>query len=223
MTPSEIANDALQATLETVQSLMKRCMKLKESDPGTLTLSDEITRRLAKDLKLYGGSATSFSPQLLSCAAVVREHSKAGIFVSLPDWKTVIDDDPRIKSHPRFHKTVDYRPSTFPEQTPPASASAVPEDVAKTLAESIPVIMPLQLGSWKATQPAPSAGNEVLPRTPRHPKQCHPPIGIPATDLPATFHRPCDGETRYPCGWKHEDRDNRTAQEEEKESGRERQ
>ncbi|KAG1888475.1 uncharacterized protein F5891DRAFT_1199181 [Suillus fuscotomentosus] len=115
LTPSEIANNALQATLETVQSLMKRCLKLKESDPGMLMLSDEITRRLAKDLKLYGGSATSFSPQLLSCAAVVQEHSKASIFVSLPNWKTVIDDDPCIKSPPRFHKTVDYCPSTFAE------------------------------------------------------------------------------------------------------------
>ncbi|KAG2099265.1 uncharacterized protein F5147DRAFT_655864 [Suillus discolor] len=86
MTPSEIANNALQATLETVQSLMKRCMKLKESDPGTLNVSDEIARRL------------------------YWEHSKAGIFVSLPDWKTVIDDDPRIRSHPRFHKTSGLPP-----------------------------------------------------------------------------------------------------------------
>ena len=92
MTPSEIANNALQATLETVQSLMKRCMKLKESDPGTLILSDDSPDAVgfarldlylcfdktnehlaqAKDLQAVLGSATSFSPQLLSCAAVVR-------------------------------------------------------------------------------------------------------------------------------------------------------
>jgi hypothetical protein len=46
MTPSEVANDALNATLEAVQALMKRCMKLKESDPVALTLSDEIARRV---------------------------------------------------------------------------------------------------------------------------------------------------------------------------------
>jgi hypothetical protein len=46
MTPSEIADNALNATLEKVQSLMKLCIKLKASDPGTLTLSDEIARRL---------------------------------------------------------------------------------------------------------------------------------------------------------------------------------
>ncbi|KAG2086820.1 uncharacterized protein F5147DRAFT_659119 [Suillus discolor] len=172
MTPSEIANNALQATLETVQSLMKHCMKLKESDPGTLTLSDEIARCLAKDLKLYGGSATLFSPQLLSCAAIVREHSKAGIFVSLPNWKTVIDNDPRIKSHPWFHKTVDYRSSTFAK---PQLTTVLADSMVKTLAESI---RPPQLGSWKATQLVPSAGNEVLPSMPRLQT-----LGVPVTEL----------------------------------------
>ncbi|KAG1787881.1 uncharacterized protein HD556DRAFT_1312461 [Suillus plorans] len=122
---------------------MKCCMKLEESDPGTLTLSDEIARHLAKYLKLYGGSATLFTPQLLSCATVVREHSKAGIFVSLPDLKTVINNDLRIKSHLWFHKTVDYCPSTIPKSKPTALAAAVPENVAKTIAESIPAIIPL--------------------------------------------------------------------------------
>ncbi|KAG1789224.1 hypothetical protein EV424DRAFT_1550307 [Suillus variegatus] len=61
---------------------------------------------------------------------------------------------------------MDYRPSTFPEQTPPASASAVPEDVAKTLAESILVIMPLQLGTLMATPSVSSASNTFLPSTP---------------------------------------------------------
>ncbi|KAG1853770.1 hypothetical protein C8R48DRAFT_776924 [Suillus tomentosus] len=59
---------------------------------------------------MYGGNATSFSPQLLSFAAVVRENSKGGAFESVPDWTSVTDDDPRIKSHPRFDKTVDYLP-----------------------------------------------------------------------------------------------------------------
>ncbi|KAG1868412.1 hypothetical protein F4604DRAFT_1927275 [Suillus subluteus] len=98
MTPLEIANDALNATLEAVQSMMKRCMKLKEDDPVTLTLSDEIARQVAKDLKLHGGSTTSFSPRLLSCAATVRQCSKAGAFVSLPNWNAVVDNDPHINT-----------------------------------------------------------------------------------------------------------------------------
>ncbi|KAG2060996.1 hypothetical protein BDR06DRAFT_966805 [Suillus hirtellus] len=119
-------------------------------------LSEKIARHLAKDLKLYGGSVTSFSPQLLSCAAVVWEHSKAGIFVSLPDWKTIIDDNPCIMSHLRFHKTVDYRPSILPEHNPPVLALAVLEEAAKPLAESIPVMMPAM----------PFVSNTFVPSTP---------------------------------------------------------
>ena len=46
MTPAQSANDALNATLADVQSLMKRCMKFKEADPETFRLSDEIARRV---------------------------------------------------------------------------------------------------------------------------------------------------------------------------------
>ncbi|KAG2086819.1 uncharacterized protein F5147DRAFT_781516 [Suillus discolor] len=109
MTP-EVANDVLDTMLATLQSLIKCCIHLKQGDPEALKLSDEIARRVAKDLRLYGGSATPFSPQLLSCAAVVRQYSKGGTFESLPDWNSVVDDDPCIKSHLRFHKTLDYRP-----------------------------------------------------------------------------------------------------------------
>ncbi|KAG1887526.1 uncharacterized protein F5891DRAFT_988128 [Suillus fuscotomentosus] len=136
MTPSDIANEALNSTLEAVQPLMKRCMKLKESDPTALIFSDEIARRVAKDLKLYGGASTSFSPQLLSCAAVIRQHSKAGAFVSLPDWNSVVDNDPRIKTHPRFHKTIGYRPPppAYPdaEPEPSMSSSTVPAEPNST-------------------------------------------------------------------------------------------
>ncbi|KAG2099263.1 uncharacterized protein F5147DRAFT_655862 [Suillus discolor] len=136
MTPSDIANEALNSTLEAVQPLMKRCMKLKESDPTALIFSDEIARRVAKDLKLYGGAATLFSPQLLSCAAVIRQHSKAGAFVSLPDWNSVVDNDPRIKTHPQFHKTVGYcpPPPAYPnaELEPSMSSSTVPVEPNST-------------------------------------------------------------------------------------------
>ncbi|KAG2112363.1 uncharacterized protein F5147DRAFT_650997 [Suillus discolor] len=104
-----ITNNALNATLAAVQPLIKHCMKLKEGDPETLTLSDDIARRVAKDLRIHAGDATSFSPQLLSCAAVIRQYSKGGAFQCVPDWTSVSDDDPRIKNHPRFDKTMGYR------------------------------------------------------------------------------------------------------------------
>ncbi|KAG2057249.1 hypothetical protein BDR06DRAFT_969454 [Suillus hirtellus] len=133
MIPSEIANKALNSTLEAVQPLMKCCMKLKESDPTTLIFSDEIARWVAKYLKLYGGAATLFSPQLLSCAAVIQQHSKAGAFVSLPDWNSVVDNDLHIKTHSWFHKTVGNRPppSAYPNTGPEPSMSSSTVPVEK--------------------------------------------------------------------------------------------
>ncbi|KAG1792088.1 uncharacterized protein HD556DRAFT_1309632 [Suillus plorans] len=107
--PPAQANHALNITLATLQSLMKHCIKVKEGNPEALRLSDEIAQCMAKDLKLYGGNTTSFSLQLLSFAAVVRENSRGGAFKSVPET-SVTDDDLRIKSHPRFDKTVDYLP-----------------------------------------------------------------------------------------------------------------
>ncbi|KAG1758100.1 hypothetical protein EDD22DRAFT_850278 [Suillus occidentalis] len=91
MSASETANNALNATLA-------------DGNPQALKLSDEITRRV------YGADATSFSQKLLSCAAVVRECSKAGTFEIVPDWTTVSDQDQHIKAHPQFQKMVGYSP-----------------------------------------------------------------------------------------------------------------
>lgn len=65
MIPSEEANAALNDTLTDVQSLIKRCMKLKEGDSATaLALSDEIARRLVRpvtvDCPVNFGLRTSF-------------------------------------------------------------------------------------------------------------------------------------------------------------------
>ncbi|KAG1794496.1 hypothetical protein EV424DRAFT_1353850 [Suillus variegatus] len=133
MTSPKQADAALNNTFEDVQSLIKRCMKLKEGDSVTgLALSDEIARRVAKDLKLYGGSATSFSPQLLSCAVVVWQYLKGGMFESLPDWMTVSDNDPHIKNHPHFHKTIHYGAPTGSGNTDPEPAP-VQMDVQATV------------------------------------------------------------------------------------------
>ncbi|KAG1806394.1 uncharacterized protein HD556DRAFT_1302881 [Suillus plorans] len=124
MTPSEEANAALNDTLK----------DLKEGDSATaLALLDEIARRLAKDLKLYGGSATSFSPQLLSCAAVVRQYAKGGMFTSSPDWTTIGDNDPCIKDHPCFQKTIHYRAPTGSDKTEPDLASLAQMDVQQAV------------------------------------------------------------------------------------------
>ncbi|KAG1902978.1 uncharacterized protein F5891DRAFT_1186118 [Suillus fuscotomentosus] len=149
MIPQEAANDALETTLADVQSLIKCCMKLKEADPETLRLSDEIARRVAKDLKLYAGNATSFSPLLLSCAAVIRQYSKGGAFESVPDWTSVAEDDPRIKDHPRFEKTVDYRPPFALDVSLLATSSAI-----TTSSTSPPHIIPPLTTSALASMPS---------------------------------------------------------------------
>ncbi|KAG2086825.1 uncharacterized protein F5147DRAFT_659124 [Suillus discolor] len=147
--PLEVANDALNVTLTVVQSLMKRCIKVKEGDPEALRLSDEIARRVAKDLKLYSGDATSFSPQLLSFAAIVKQHSKGGAFENIPDWTSVTNDDPRIQSHPRFEKTVHYCPPStlrIPTITTstdiPATVPTTPDFIVPPSAASTPPSMP---------------------------------------------------------------------------------
>lgn len=51
--PAEVANDALNVTLAVVQTLMKRCIKVKDSDPEALRLSDEIARRVVSVCYVY--------------------------------------------------------------------------------------------------------------------------------------------------------------------------
>ncbi|KAG1893515.1 uncharacterized protein F5891DRAFT_985859 [Suillus fuscotomentosus] len=175
MTPSEAANDALNATLAAMQPLMKCCMKLKEGDPESLTLSDDIARRVlnptqAKDLRMHAGDAMSFSPQLLSCAAVIQQYSKGGTFECVPDWTSVSDNDPRIQSHPRFDKTVGYcSPSEIEVSTSfepvnlPVSAVLSPTD---TLTPQSTVLAVLPTASIADGDPITSPDTPPRPTSP---------------------------------------------------------
>ncbi|KAG2053183.1 hypothetical protein BDR06DRAFT_972431 [Suillus hirtellus] len=100
MTPQEAANDALSTTLIDVQSLMKHCMKLKEANPETFRLLDEI----------------------------------ACTFESVPDWTSVAEDNPRIKTHPRFKKTLGYHCPSLVE----VPANLDPQDAASSSATAVP-------------------------------------------------------------------------------------
>ncbi|KAG2108988.1 uncharacterized protein F5147DRAFT_652566 [Suillus discolor] len=190
MISQEAANDALDTTLAAVQSLMKRCMKLKEADPETLRLSDEIARQVAKDLKLYAGNATSFSPLLLSCAAVIWQHSQGGTFESVPDWTSVAADDPRIKSHPQFKKTVDYRPPSVLDVSLLATSSAIPT----TFPTPPPHIVPPLTTSALASMPS-RADPDIIAKPVAEPKQSshlrarkNPPLFGRQAGPPARFH-----------------------------------
>ncbi|KAG1904996.1 uncharacterized protein F5891DRAFT_976571 [Suillus fuscotomentosus] len=199
MIPQEAANDALEITLADVQSLIKRCMKLKEADPETLRLSDEIARRVAKDLKLYAGNATSFSPLLLSCATVIRQYSKGGAFENVPNWTSVAEDDPRIKDHPRFEKTVDYRPpfaldvsllatssaittspTSPPHIVPPLTTSALASTPSRAdpdfIAKPNPSCTDLDLVAKPVAQPKRPSRPRVLKNLPPLLHPAHPPL-----------------------------------------------
>ncbi|KAG2109995.1 uncharacterized protein F5147DRAFT_652165 [Suillus discolor] len=147
MTP-EAANDALNITLATLQSLIKRCIHLK------------CVIGAGKRLKaLWGKCYIIFSPQLLSCAAVVQQYSKGGTFQTLPDWNSVVDDDPRIKSHPHFHKTLDYCPLAAVGTLPILEAQA-------TGSSSIvrPLTVPAAVGPF--TKQAPAVEVDSTPLSP---------------------------------------------------------
>ena len=76
---------------------------------------------------LFGAAATSLSPMLLSCAAEIRDNcGPNGKMRGVPDWSTVCEDDPRIRGHPLFIKTIGYqRPrSPTPAPAPPAPVPA---------------------------------------------------------------------------------------------------
>ncbi|KAG2052603.1 hypothetical protein BDR06DRAFT_1009451 [Suillus hirtellus] len=133
----DVANDMLNTTLATLQSLIRCCIQLKQEDPEALKLSDEIARRVAKDLRLYGGNATSFSPQLLSCAAV----------------NSVVDDDPCIKSHPHFHKMLNYCPLTAVGTLPVLEDQATGSlSIIKPL--TVPVAIHKKVGSQQKAAPS---------------------------------------------------------------------
>ncbi|KAG1758107.1 hypothetical protein EDD22DRAFT_957201 [Suillus occidentalis] len=179
MTP-EVANDALNVTLDAVQSLIKCCVDVKQGDSEALRLSDEIARRVARDLKVYGGDTTSFSPLLLSCAPVICQHSKSGVFQTLPDWNSVVENDSCIKSHPQFHKTMGYGPlpaiampevqatelslnlpdnlpSLPPEETPIDEAASYKAHYPPlTLAMELKMLQPLKLQVFSDTDTTPS-------------------------------------------------------------------
>ncbi|KAG2092284.1 uncharacterized protein F5147DRAFT_657698 [Suillus discolor] len=163
MTPSEAANDALNATLAAVQPLIKCCMKLKEGDPETLRLLDDIARRMAKDLKTHAGDATSFSPQLLSCTAIIWQYSKGGTFQRVPNWSSVTDNDPQIKDHPRFEKTVDYHPPSELDVPSIATSSTIPTTIPTTTPALI--VLPSS-GSRTETIFALTSTSESIPHGP---------------------------------------------------------
>ncbi|KAG1842962.1 hypothetical protein F4604DRAFT_1938408 [Suillus subluteus] len=107
MSSSQHTNDTLNLVVKKIDWLVKRSEKLKASDPAAKTLAHEIAVTLATAFTQHGNAATSLAPLLLSCMAEIRDKSGAnGKLKALPNWGTISDNDPWIRTHPLFPKSV---------------------------------------------------------------------------------------------------------------------
>ncbi|KAG1740979.1 hypothetical protein EDB19DRAFT_1828364 [Suillus lakei] len=137
MSSAQDANIAFNLVHDKISCLITRWAKLKEGDPAAKSLSRDIAMTFISPsflsdffqttaLSQHGNAATSFTPMLLSCAAEIRDKSGPdGRLKGVPDWLSVLDDNPCIWGHPLFHKTVGY---AYPAsaQTPPAASTTAP-------------------------------------------------------------------------------------------------
>ncbi|KAG1854641.1 hypothetical protein F4604DRAFT_1932704 [Suillus subluteus] len=109
MSSAQQANDALNLVGEKINWLVKRSEKLKASDPAAKTLAHEIAMTLASQL---------------SFAEIRDKSSTNGKLKALPDWGSISDNNPQIRTHPLFPKSVGY---WCPQPlTPPAVLAELP-------------------------------------------------------------------------------------------------
>ncbi|KAG2748632.1 hypothetical protein P692DRAFT_20874385, partial [Suillus brevipes Sb2] len=139
MSTAQNANQALSLVAEKVGRLLMRAQKLKEGDPASKALAHDIAVTISTSFGLFGAAATSLSPMLLSCAAEIRDNcGPNGKMRGVPDWSTVCEDDPRIRGHPLFLKTIGYQRPRSPTPAPaPALATPPPPSLQLPAASAI--------------------------------------------------------------------------------------
>ncbi|KAG1721096.1 uncharacterized protein EDB91DRAFT_1256682 [Suillus paluster] len=164
MSSTQDANDALDLVSDKIARLITQSEKLKQGDAAAKSLAHEIAITLVGAFTQYGNAATSFTPRLLSCAAKIRDNSGPnGKLRGLPDWTQISDDDPHIRVHPLFHKTVGYTHPAGPSTQEARLASPVPPATTSTREASMtlsPITSPTPTPSPPPT-PAPAP-------TPKH-------------------------------------------------------
>ncbi|KAG2058802.1 hypothetical protein BDR06DRAFT_48087 [Suillus hirtellus] len=78
-------------------------------------------RALTQAMMSHGGSVTVLSPLILSAAAELQQHmnaSRTGL-TGTPAWGNIQGDNIRIKTHPLFPSTRNYRWSPSASASPP--------------------------------------------------------------------------------------------------------
>ncbi|KAG2748629.1 hypothetical protein P692DRAFT_20874383 [Suillus brevipes Sb2] len=190
MSSSAHSNAEFALVTDKVCRLMTRSNKLKVGDPAAKTLAHEIAMALTTAFAQHGNAATSFSPLLLSCAAELRDKMGAnGRLAALPNWNTISDCDPQIKSHPLFPKTVGYAqpnsampPPAVPRPMTPTPATPAPAPPTPTPAPAPALPTPAPAVTWvpgklfvrgnaKRSAPMPDNDNDIVEVEEPAPKQ----------------------------------------------------
>ncbi|KAG1868320.1 hypothetical protein DFJ58DRAFT_723580 [Suillus subalutaceus] len=144
MPSNDISNEALSDATAQVLQILARALKLKEGHADHMKITVEMGNILSPNFAKYGMSATLIHPVLLLVAMELLEHLDPSQknFVSVPEWKNIKANDPRIKKHPLAEKACRF-----------LASGPIPEDtlLASQLVAGIvvPAPMPAAAGSFK--------------------------------------------------------------------------
>ncbi|KAG1893761.1 uncharacterized protein F5891DRAFT_1196000 [Suillus fuscotomentosus] len=104
---------------------------------------------------------------------LMKRTQRVAPLKTVPDWTSVTNDDPRIKSHPRFEKTVDY----CPPSTLDIPAIPTVTDIPTTVPTTPTLIVPPPTASTPPSMPSHTdPGIIAKPNPPRVGRPAHPPL-----------------------------------------------
>ncbi|KAG1721906.1 uncharacterized protein EDB91DRAFT_1256311 [Suillus paluster] len=205
MSSAQDANDALDLVSDKIARLITQSEKLKQGDAAAKSLAHEIAITLVGAFAQYGNAVTSFAPRLLSCAVEIQDNSSLnGKLRGLPDWTQISDDDPHIRVHPLFHKTVGYTRPAGPSTQEARLASPVPPATTSTREASMtlsPITSPTPTPS---PPPAPAPKHNLfVPGTKRKASTPDPEPSAPEGDVIMVVRAPLPKKLKMePAVWK---------------------
>ncbi|KAG1733406.1 uncharacterized protein EDB91DRAFT_1084459 [Suillus paluster] len=102
MPSAETSNKAFIDAAAQVIQILAGVVTLQDSNPEHLRLAMQVGDILSHGFETHGISATVVPPVLLSAAMEMLEHldRTRQHFVSVPMWKNITADDPRVQQHP---------------------------------------------------------------------------------------------------------------------------
>ncbi|KAG2103719.1 uncharacterized protein F5147DRAFT_654631 [Suillus discolor] len=115
------ANKSFSDLADKVEHLLGQAWQLQPADQKHISIAMEMGQALV----------TVLLPLILSAAAELQEHVNANNtgMKSPPVWMKIRVDDLRIKGHPLFPSTLNYRPVTRPQSPPTPGPSRAKENI----------------------------------------------------------------------------------------------